>query len=203
MNLPSNVPTYDSVPLVAFDHLDRRYIRHRQNRTLRAWPKAEETERRIDHFEWLAHVARTANGVQTFVLDLSTGFLLSFESTLQVLQDEKFPKGFDDWLGNQGSNDLIFRGLRTMRQLEAHIRAGTLTQRREGGHSRFTGSEGGSNIGWRWSQVTDQEYRSLKHKRLSQTELGDWNILLDERLIMDLMREGVTRLIALLDEAEK
>lgn len=205
MHLPSNVGVYNSVPLPAFDFLERRYIRPDHHCTLAAWSKARETERRLDAFEWLAHVAREPRGIESFVCDLSTAYLLSFESALQLLKDERFPKKgeFDKWLRPRPENDILFRGLRTLRQLEAHIRAGAMTQRQVGGHSRFTGSEGGSNIGWRWAPVTVAEFNALDIKRLDSTELVTWNLALEDQLAMELMRGGLERLVRLFDEAEK
>lgn len=205
MNLPSSVGVYNSVPLPAFDFLERRYVRPGHHCTLAAWSKVRETERRLDVFEWLIHVAREPKGIESFVCDLSTAYLLSFESALQLLKDERYPKKgqFDKWLRGRAENDVLFRGLRTLRQLEAHIRAGVLTQRRVGGHSRFTGSEGGSNIGWRWAQITPAEFASLDIKRLDATELATWNLMLEEQLAMDLMRAGLDRLVRLFDDAEK
>jgi hypothetical protein len=204
MHLPSNVGRYDDVPLPEFDGLEPRYIKPDASRKLRSWPKAIEVERRLDAFEWLVHVARRPQGIASFVLDLSTAYLLSFESAIQVLAEEKrFPNGVDGWLAARPDNDLLFRGLRTLRHLEAHIRPGSLAQRRVGGHSRFTGGEGGSNIGWQWSAVPLTDFRSLKHSKIVEAELPDLNRLLEERLIMDLMREGLERLTNIFAEAEK
>lgn len=203
MQLPSNVGRYDEVPLPEFDNLEPRYILPDRSRRLAAWSKAVEVERRLDQFEWLAHIARRPNGIQTFVLDLATAYLLSLESALQVLRAEKFPNGFENWLTALSANDLTFRGLRTLRHLEAHIRAGVLTQRNVGGHSRFTGGEGGSNIGWRWAPISVAEFRALRSPKITETELPAWNSQLDDYLVMDLMRTGVERLFTVFREAEK
>jgi hypothetical protein len=203
MHLPSNVGRYDEVPLPDFDQLEPRYILPDKSRRLAAWSKATEVERRLDHFEWLAHVARRPSGIQTFVLDIASAYLLSLESALQVLHAEKFPNGFEKWLTTLPANDLTFRGLRTLRHLEAHIRTGTLTQRNVGGHSRFTGGEGGSNIGWRWAPISVAEFRALRTPKISEAELPEWNSQLEEYLVMDLMRLGVERLLAVFRQAEK
>jgi hypothetical protein len=203
MHLPSSVGRYDEVPLPEFDNLEPRYIRPDASRIVKAWIKAAEVERRLDHFEWLAHVARRQNGIQTFVLDLASAYLLSFESALQVLQTEKFPSGFEKWLASLAANGLTLRGLRTLRHLEAHIRVGSLTQRRVGGHSRFTGGEGGSDIGWQWAPISLTEFRALRTPRILETELPDWNRQLEDYLIMDLMRLGIQNLVAVFSEAEK
>jgi hypothetical protein len=203
MHLPSSVPRYDEVPLPMFDQLERRYILPDLSRRLSSWSKAAEVERRLDHFEWLVHVARRPDGIQSLVLDLASAYLLSFESALQVLQAERFSTGFEKWLSSLPANDLTFRGLRTLRHLEAHVRAGALTQRQLGGHSRFTGGEGGSNIGWRWAPISIAEFRALRTPRISEAELPDWNRQLEEYLVMDLMRAGVQSLVAVFEEAEK
>lgn len=207
MQLPSNVGRYDEVPLPAFDFLEPRYIVPDSARRLRAWSRAIEAERRLDQFEWLSHVARRPTGIQTLVLDLATAYLLSFESALQLLQQERFPKGtspgFEDWLGALPASDLVCRGIRTMRHLEAHVRPGSLTQRQTGGHSRFISGEGGMTIGWRWAPVTLAEFRELRTPRISELELPDWNARLEADLIMDIMRLGVEHLRDIFNEAEK
>jgi|SRR6185312_13194291 len=207
MRLPSNVARYDEVPLPAFDHLEPRFILPDKTHRLRAWSKAMEVERRLDHFEWLSHVARTPVGIQTLVLDFATAYLLTFESALQVLQQERFPKGtspgFEKWLVTLHTNDLTCRGIRTMRHLEAHVRPGELTQRHTGGLSRFVSGEGGTTIGWQWSSITLAEYRVLTTPRISEHELDDWNDRLQQHLIMDIMRLGVERLRDIFAEAEK
>lgn len=202
MHLPSHVPRYDEVPLVAFDFLEPRFVRPDVTHRLRAWVKVAEVERRLDEFEWLVHVARKPQGIELFVLDLATAYLLSLESAIQVLQAERFPKGIERWLKPILANDLTFRGLRTLRHLEAHVRAGGMTQRYTGGHSRFTGGEGGSNVGWRWAPISMQELRTLHSPRISEVELPDWNQHLEDMLTMDLMRDGLTQLVKVVEAAE-
>ena len=206
MHLPSNVGRYDDVPLPAFDFLEPRYILPDSARRLKSWSRAAEVERRLDHFEWISHVARTPRGIETLVVDLATAYLLSFESALQLLQQERFPKGsspsFEGWLRPLSPNDLTVRGIRTMRHLEAHVRAGSLTQRQVGGHSRFGGSEGGTSIGWRWAPVTHAEFGSLRTPRITEEELPDWNARLEAELIMDIMRLGVEHLRDIFIEGE-
>jgi hypothetical protein len=207
MQLPGNVDRYNEVPLPAFDYLEPRYILPDSNRRLKAWSKAMEAERRLDHFEWLSHVARMPGGIQTFVLDFATAYLLSLESALQILKHERFQKGtspsFDTWIETLPANDLVFRGLRTMRHLEAHIRQGGLTQRTVGGHSRFISGEGGTTIGWQWAEVSLAEFRALDRPKIREAELPAWNNQLDEYLIMDLMRLGIERLRDVFATAEK
>jgi hypothetical protein len=72
-----------------------------------------------------------------------------------------------------------------------------------GGHSRFTGGEGGSDIGWQWAPISLTEFRALRTPRILETELPDWNRQLEDYLIMDLMRLGIQNLVAVFSEAEK
>ena len=162
-----------------------------------------EVERRLDHFEWFVHMARRPTGIQSFVLDLATAYLLSLESALQVLKKELARSLFDAWLAGTPANSLVFRGLRTMRHLEAHIRSSTLDQRAVGGHSRFTAGEGGSNLGWRWGRISDTDFALLDRPRITAAELPAWNAVLEDRLIMDLMRDSIAALVQVFDEAER
>jgi hypothetical protein len=78
-----------------------------------------------------------------------------------------------------------------------------MTQSRLGGQSRFAGSEGGSTIGWRWAPVSGVELASLRTPKIDFAELPSWNELLEQHLAMDLMRDGLRRLVVVVDEAEK
>lgn len=203
MNLPSNVPRYNSVPLVAFDFLERRYLL--PDSTRRGWPKVAEVERRLDAFEWLVHVARDPQGIGSFVRDFAMAFLLSFESALQVLQadlfDDKSPV-FEQWLRAQNDYDLVFRGLRTLRNIDAHIAPGSMSNQGEGGHSRFVGGEGGSTLGWRWAQIQEQDFLRLKGKKITIEDLPAFNRILADRLAMEIMRDALQRLIRIHHAAE-
>lgn len=203
MHIPGNIGRYDEVPLPAFDYLEARYIQADSSRRLTAWRKAAEVERRLDHFEWLAHVARRPAGIQSFVSDLASAYLLSFEAAVQVLAAEKFPNGIEKWLGTLATNDLTFRGLRTLRHLEAHVRPSELSQRSVGGHSRFTAGEGGSNIGWQWAPIGDADFQALRTPRISAAEVPVFNQQLEKDLAMDLMRDGVERIRDICGRAEQ
>jgi hypothetical protein len=78
-----------------------------------------------------------------------------------------------------------------------------MTQRAIGGHSRFTGGEGGSNIGWRWDQISLQEFAALRSPKITVNELSDWNRMLEENLAMDLMRDGMSKLLSVFEAAER
>lgn len=88
MHLPSNVALLDSVPLIAFDELEPLLVHPPERTRVRAWAKASEVGRRMDQFDWLVHVARPVRGCATFIGDLASAFLLSYESTFQVLKEQ-------------------------------------------------------------------------------------------------------------------
>jgi hypothetical protein len=201
MHLPSNVPQFDSVPLVAFDYLEPIFVLPTPRR-LRSWDKVLEVTRRFDHYEWITHVVRRPAGCESFVTDLARSFLLSFESALQMLKEEVFGAQFEKWMLTQPANDLTTRGLRTLRHLEAHIRPGVLTQNHQGGHSRFAGAEGGTTIGWRWAPINVKEFHQLRRPLISVEELPIFNALIECDLVASLMRAGIIKLIVLFEAAD-
>lgn len=210
MHLPSNVATYESVPLVAFDELEPIYLPMPAGATLKAWAKGHEVGRRLDHFDWLTHVVRTERGCATFISDLATAYLLSFEAAFQVLRHECRANSlkahdFDSWLAGQPDNDLLCRGLRTMRHVEAHIGpAGIAVPFGRQIHSRFaSGTDAGNTPAWHWQPLTSADYASLARPRIAPEELSVWNARLVAEPCQTLMRDGVIRLGALLISTER
>lgn len=116
---------YDSVPLPQFDVLARQLV-HRPATTsvTKAWGKLDQLERRLDAFDWACMVVRDPRRCDTFVSDLAFAFILGFESTWQVLSREAGKR--EAWLDDQAAYDMPCRGLRTLRNLEAHIQAGQI-----------------------------------------------------------------------------
>lgn len=202
MPLPSYIPRCDTVELIDLDNLEYMVARRPANATLRAWSKLEETERRWTMFDWGCFVLLRPNRCTRLLADFASAYLLSFEATLQILKDEKFPTGsFEIWLNSQPAYGMECRGLRTLRQLEAHIRAGAISPSRVTAYSRFAGTSSGGSAAWYWPPITQAELASLRDPKLAPQDLSDWNKLSEEILVLGLMREGVVALTKLLNSA--
>jgi hypothetical protein len=201
MILPSNVASYGSVPLVDLDHYDFA-VRRPKHSTLRAWAKLEETDRRSIMFDWATFVIHEQNRNTTLLNDFASAFLLSFEATLQVVQDEKRFADFEGWLKSQAAYDLRCRGLRTLRHLEAHVRAGTLSVNHQARSiSRFAHSTTGGTIAWSWRALEPADLAQLRSSKLDIAELPRWNAEAADLLCLGLMRHGVGALVQLLTAA--
>lgn len=212
MHLPSNVAQLDSVPLIAFDELEPLLVHPPARSAVRAWVKASEVGRRMDQYDWLVHVARPTRGCATFIGDLASAFLLSYESTLQVLKQQwkdtrqrtRLPD-FDSWLRSQPAHDLTCRGLRTLRHVQAHV--GVAPVRVPHGHpaySRFAaGVDPGHVPAWGWTPLSEADFGELTTRPITASELPEWNARLGETPVTQLMREGIERLVRILHAAEQ
>lgn len=93
---------------------------------LTAGRKLQECERRLAVYRWAEWRVdpRTAQN-RVLLNDAVSAFLLTFEATLQFVQDHfskmKLKPGFGDWLKDVPQNDLLVRGIRTLRHFEAHV----------------------------------------------------------------------------------
>lgn len=204
MGLPSNVARYDSVDLPEFDLLDLQIVVRPPEAKLTAWTRLEATERGLLAFDWLLHVVRKPGHCTTLVDYLAAAFLLSYESTIQSVKEERFTQGFDAWLQNQAGYTLLCRGLRTLRHLEAHVRPSHLpSQFYRHGYSRFaSGADPGQTVAWQLPPISADEFAQLKTPKLSGGELGNWNSLVDGELAVDLMRRGLADLYQIIAAAE-
>ena len=91
-----------------------------------AWSKLQECERRLVVYKW----AESRNDPRTpksrvVLNDSVSAFLLSFEATLQFVKDQfnrtASAPDFDQWVAQLPENDVVVRGLRTLRHFEAHV----------------------------------------------------------------------------------
>jgi hypothetical protein len=204
MALPSRIPRYDSVELLDLDHVGYVIVRPPANATLRAWMKLQEAERRWTMFEWATYVVTQPGRCLSLINDFASAYLLSLEATLQILQDETKPKpNLEAWLTLDPAYDLICRGLRTLRHLEAHVRTVTLLSQPETvSYSRFAGGGGsGSSTAWEWPALTVADLACLKTPRVTAAELPAWNAQASSLLVPGLMRHGLAQLVILLNNA--
>ena len=168
-----------------------------------AWSKAHECERRLGWYSWVQNNNDQATPQHVVLLnDALSAFLLSFEAALQHAKDQAstFSLGspFDVWLASQPENNVLVRGLRTLRHLDAHIApypiAGNMTVV-IGGSPKFIR---------RWSlqplKVTDLD--KLFHAQLKVADLAQWNALIESAHAIPLLTEALDRLNALLAKLE-
>jgi hypothetical protein len=124
MTLPGNVPNF-STYMVDFDHLESFYVAAPPPPRRRAWDKLVELERKLHAFDWATMVVRNPQQCTTLIADLAFAFVLGFEATLQVLRQEDRSRS-EKWLTTLPQYDMPCRGIRTVRNLEAHVRSGQL-----------------------------------------------------------------------------
>ncbi|MEZ4424824.1 MAG: hypothetical protein R3E98_15540 [Gemmatimonadota bacterium] len=201
MSLPSNVPRYDSVDLIDFDHLEARFVVSATPPVAAAaWTKLAETERRLDHFDWALHVVREPRRLERFIRDLATAFLMSFEATLQILTTERLHGGLDRWIEGRAEYDVVCRGLRTLRNLEAHVQPVELTASSLTDSSRFVaGIESGRRTFWLFPTLTPTDLdRLMPHgRKLRAEECDAWNATVASHSARDLMTRGLRSLVSI------
>lgn len=208
MNLPGSVEAYSqSVPLPDFDRLEPAFAGP-PSAHLKAWTNLAEAARWRVLFAWFTWVQD--HGARPRVMgDVARAYLMSFESTLQVLGHQRFGKrsgttSLKEWLETQKAHyDLECRGLRTLRHLEAHVKSRDL-----GGHvdiladTPFAGPATGGRIAWFWSGISPADYAALRQPApLEPSELDAWNACSRKRHVLDLMLHGLEHLQSLLTAA--
>jgi len=205
MHMPSNIPVYDSVQLAQFDALEHQYVDRPTGTALRAWDKLDELERRLDAFDWACMVVREPRRCDTFINDLAFAFVLGLEATIQVLRHERGTVGFDAWLSSLAAYDMPCRALRTIRNLEAHVRSSQmLSGHGRGVYSRFTSSMTPQpGIAWRFPQLSLTEYNSLKPhgRKLSPHEIPDWNAHAAAEYAANIMRGALISAVSIVKQA--
>jgi hypothetical protein len=174
---------------------------------LRAWPKLQEAERRWIYFEWFTHgVAKEGTGYTTLLDDTASAYLMTFEAVLQMVGNQIGKSGdrLTAWLKTLPPDvyDLTCRGLRTLRNIEAHVRPGNLERvGNQLGASLFaSGSDPGLTLPWCFTALTPIELPRTRH--LTVAELPDWRELVESNLAATVMRDGVQRLYAIGQLAE-
>lgn len=199
--LPGSIARYGSVDLLDLDHIELYFIA-RAPGFPRAGAKLQETERRWVMFDWATFMIHERGRNEALFRDLASAFLLSFEATLQVAKEEGGIADFETWLRARPAYDLITRGLRTLRHLEAHVRPGVFTADHASQvHSRFAHSALGGTIGWRWEAISGADLAKVttRNSKLAVTELDDWNVKAADLLALGLMRHGLASLKAILE----
>ena len=203
MTLPGNVPHF-STYLVDFDHLQPIYVFPPPEPRLRAWDKLVELERRLHAFDWASMVVREPRQCTTFIADLAFAFVLGFEATLQVLRQEERSRS-EKWLQSLPEYDMTCRGIRTMRNLDAHIRSGRLERGSGTGvYTRFMNSMVAEPaVAWRLPPIAQQDYDSLevRGRKLASNELADLNRFVESEYAANVLRRTLMSLVEIINRA--
>jgi hypothetical protein len=200
---------FPSAQITAFPDLDKFAYKHAirpSGASLRAWPKLEETERRLAVFSWVTAIT-DPNQPQyhTFLDDCETGFLMAFEATLQFLKDQFKVDGvqppFEEWLKlHQAgrSEDIFLRGIRTLRHLEAHVRA-------ELPHSLIVVVASRPHVKRQWQlpPLTEAHLDKLWTPRLEAADLTTWNRCVESTSAEDVMTRALSELADVVEDAEQ
>ena len=200
--LHGSIARYGSVDLLDLDQVEL-YFSAQAPGFPRAGAKLQETERRWVMFDWATFMIHERGRNEALFRDLASAYLFSFEATLQVAREEGGIANFKAWLMARPAYDLVARGLRTLRHLEAHVRPGAFSADHESRvHSRFAHSASGGTIGWRWESISSQALAQVTstHSKLAVAELDDWNVKANELLALGLMRHGLAALKAILEQ---
>ncbi len=205
MHMPSNVPVYNSVPLVQFDVLDRQFVFRPAGNPSSVWTKLKDLERRLDAFDWSCMVVREPRRCDTFINDLAFAFVLGFEATFQALMRAKGATGFDTWLNAQPAYDMPCRAVRTLRNLEAHIQSGQLLAGQGRGiYTRFSSSMTPQpGVAWFLPDISQAEYNALRKvgRRLAPAELTDWNAHRAVEYAANIFRSTLISIVAIVEGA--
>ena len=206
--LPGYIPTEGNLPLIVIDVLDPQIVRRPEMASLLAWDKLQESERRWIYYEWFARgVGKKRTGFRSLIDDAVSAYLLSFESTLQVLSEELFEgrgKRLDSWLETQPDYDLTCRGIRTLRNTVAHVRpAPTNIQHEMKAHSIFaSGGDSGVIVPWVLPPLENTMLPRQCKLRESAGEVDQWNRLVGETPVGRVMSSGIRSLLKLVTAAD-
>lgn len=176
-----------------------------------AWKKLQECERRLAVYKWAEGRidARTGRN-RVFLNDAVSAFLLTFEATLQTLKDQfnkmNIKLQFEEWIKTIRENDLLVRGLRTLRHLEAHIEPKPPPRNIDIviGDSMYDGSsESSMSCEWRLPRLNADDLNKLKRPRIELSEIDDWNTIVSRNDVPALFIRSLNNLKTIVNEAEK
>jgi len=193
------------------DHFDYQVSIPPATTRIAAWAKLQECERRLAVFKWAEkrNDARTAQN-RVLLNDCVSAFLMTFEATLQFLKNQfdrmKVNPKYNDWLPTVPENDLLVRGLCTLRHFEAHVEPKPSPRRiyLVIGESLFDGTSDSSvSCDWALQGMNAGELAKLTRPRIQSTELDDWNALVAKDDVPTLFLRGLYGLKSILEAAEK
>jgi hypothetical protein len=201
----------DTSGLPDFDQFDYQIARKRAGSCIFSWKKLREAERRVALCEWLGVDGDTeATRSHDWLMDSVAAFFYSFEASLQFLKAEFLRRDgappFDTWLTQQGQHDVVVRGLRTLRHLEAHIDCVPTTRHislvvgepDDAGDQQVTLA---SQL-WKLHSLSVGDLRRLRHPKLETSELPAWEKQGVAPAPSQVMRCGLERVARIMDAAE-
>ena len=177
---------------------------------LRAWPKLQECERRLVFYRWVKELKDVKTRYRLLHDDAVSAFLLSFEVTLQFMKDqfkqEASTQNFDGWVDALAEHDLIVRGIRTLRLLEAHVMekptgivvTGQIQDHLPSGRSESAVSPPRHTL----SVLQKADLAMLNRPRLEESELPLWNAHVQATEIDAVFDYALRQLKTILDLAE-
>jgi hypothetical protein len=142
--------------------------------------------------------------------DCVSAFLLTFEATLQFVNDQFLKRGnmpsFNTWLAQLPRYDLYLKGLRTLRHFAAHIEIKPTPSLIIAviGESLPNGtSETSVSRRWQLPELQLSDLQKLRTPTLQPNDLPTWNALVERESIVSIFTRGLHQLRNILLEAEK
>jgi hypothetical protein len=184
-----------------FSSMSYRYGMPPANSRIPAWQKLRECERRWVYFKWAESLNDPAKAEHRIVLDDAlSAYLLSYEATIQYIKDAFIRSpgtpDFNQWISARPEHDILVRGLRTLRHLEAHVEDVPIASL-----IRAVIGAGVSRT-WKLPALHQRDLQKLRAPNISSAELQDWNDLVDQSSAEELLESSLSKLKAILSSAE-
>lgn len=175
-----------------------------EDATLRAWPKLQETERRLAVAVWAMWRTEPESGEHRVLAeDLVGAFFYSFEAAVQVLKEEMEARRvrFEPWISAHPNNTVSLRGIRTIRMLAVHVE----DIRSQSGLSVSVVAGRGGTItrNWHLPPLTPEARRTLRSPKLSEDELDAWKELRADRSAGSVMEQALKDLRQIVFDAQQ
>jgi hypothetical protein len=162
-------------------------------------------------YKWIESMNDPVKVQQSITLnDSVSAFLLTFEATIQFLKDQychSCPKPkFYDWLKTQSTYNVIVKGLRTLRHLEAHVESrpnGRNIDVAIGGSLSNRTSQISVQATWRLQRLSQSDLDKLDQSPLAIGELTGWNALVAGTDVSSLFTQGIKNIHLILQSAEE
>ncbi len=180
-----------------------------------AWSKLCECERWLEYFKWVEGLIHPGKGDHRVLLDdAKNAFLLCFEATIQYLKsqfadefgEDAGAQRFNNFLNYHSEYDLVIKGIRTLRHIEAHIETKLVPSKVVVviGGSRTNGtSTTGLSRSWHVPSLKGSDFQKLRRPPLANEHLSDWNKMVENTHASNIFADGLKKLKSILEDAEK